>query len=1050
MRDPKTPRRPRGRRLASVILIVLIAVGLLLAALYLNRRAAARVALVGWLERQGIEAEVEVDRIELDGFVGRIRIGDPRNPDFVVERAEVDYAVALPWAPGGLGLAPSRIRLIRPVLKATWTQGRLSLGSLDPLIEDFTRRPVGPDRGAPIVIVETGRVRLTTEYGPVQILADARTEDGRLMRLSARMPAASLKSGEVEARSLEGRLDVITTGDRVGVRMDVAAERFAAGGSGGTDARILLNGDLPYPDLKAQRADGTARLSVVLTGSELTAGGTSATQTRLGTTFDGRVSGWIETFGLEGRVDATLSARRLTGPELDVTGIDATVSGADLTVTGNSEGVTWRGQGGVRGDATSGRIGGLQGRGLTVSSTDLTLGGRGSAFEVGGPVRALADRMAMDDLALRGVSADLLLDGVQDGALNISVSGSARAQGGSWPLFGPVAGDDIPELAAMKTALGDFAVNLPAFRLTTGGQGTRLTLQAPARITPRNGGALTLTAAAAPLFEAEPGQAGGGAVNVTATRGAGLPEATFAIPAWRLTPGGFSATLDGRAALDFGLGRGIVLSTRGELASDRGRLTYVARECIPLTVERLELDENDITEVAGSFCPPLGPMVTVADGRWQARGTLKDISAEAPFLALRFSEAQGTLVVDGGPAGLTLDARIATAQVEDATQPRRFNTATASGGARLDGERWSGAFDLAIGPHALGTLTLAHDGATGVGGIVIASRDLTFVEGGLQPETLTPLVADFVQSPVTGTARFDGRIDWAGTEGTSSGVLTVPDLNFTSPAGGVTGLSGRIVFDSLTPLVTAADQSVRIARLEAIAPLTDLDLTFSLDKAAINVAGGELNVGGGTLRVEPFAVPLDPSQSWSGVVTLDRVQLGELIAGSGFGDKVTLDAVVSGRVPFSVDPAAGPRVSGGRLYAVQPGRLEIKREVLSGLEAGGGGEAVPPGVVEDLAYQAMENLSFDTLTADVDSQDGGRLGVRFHILGRHDPPQNQELRLTWLELIRRDFLNRNLPLPSGTGIDLTLDTTLNLDQLISDMIALNRARNGDATTVSPD
>ena len=271
----------------------------------------------------------------------------------------------------------------------------------------------------------------------------------------------------------------------------------------------------------------------------------------------------------------------------------------------------------------------------------------------------------------------------------------------------------------------------------------------------------------------------------------------------------------------------------------------------------------------------------------------------------------------------------------------------------------------------------------------------------------------------------------------------MPDLNFTSPAGGVTGLSGRIVFDSLTPLVTAADQSVKIARLDAIAPLTDLDLTFSLDKAAINVAGGELNVGGGTLRVEPFAIPLDPAQSWSGVVTLDRVQLGELIAGSGFGDKVTLDAVVSGRVPFSVDPAVGPRVSGGRLYAVQPGRLEIKREVLSGLEAGGGGEAVPPGVVEDLAYQAMENLSFDTLTADVDSQDGGRLGVRFHILGRHDPPQMQELRLTWLELIRRDFLNRNLPLPSGTGIDLTLDTTLNLDQLIADIAAYNRARNGE-------
>jgi len=685
----------------------------------------------------------------------------------------------------------------------------------------------------------------------------------------------------------------------------------------------------------------------------------------------------------------------------------------------------------------------LQGRGLAVASSGLTMGGRDGAFEAAGPVRVTATEMAMDDLSLTGVSADLALDVVQDGALAVTVTGRAGSRGGAWPLFGPAGPDDIPELAAMKEALGRFSLDVPAFRLTTGSQGTRLTLERPGRIVPGNGGVLTLTAANAPLFHAEPGESGGGAVNVTATRGQGLPEATFAIPAWHLTAGGFTATLDGRAALDFGLGRGIVLRTRGALASEGGRLTYVARDCIPLSVERLELEENDITGIAGSFCPPTGPMVTVADGRWRARGTLRDVSADAPFLALRFTAAQGSLVVDGTPTGLSLDARIETAQVEDATRPRRFNTATASGRARLDGERWSGAFDLGMGQYPLGSLTLAHDGATGVGGIVITSRDLSFAEGGLQPQTLSPLVADIVQSPAVGTARFDGRIDWAGTEGTSSGVLTMPGLDFTSPAGAVTGLSGRIVFDSLTPLVTAPDQTVSIARLEAVAPLTDLDLTFSLDKAAINVAGGSLSIGSGTLRVEPFAVPLDPAQPWGGVITLDRVQLGELIAGAGFGDKVTLDAVVSGRVPFSVDPALGPRVSGGQLYAVQPGRLEIHREVLSGLEAGGGGEAVPPGVVEDLAYQAMENLSFDTLTADVDSLDEGRLGVRFHILGRHDPPVRQELRLTWLELIRRDFLNRNLPLPSGTGIDLTLDTTLNLDQLIADIAAYNRARNGE-------
>ena len=66
----------------------------------------------------------------------------------------------------------------------------------------------------------------------------------------------------------------------------------------------------------------------------------------------------------------------------------------------------------------------------------------------------------------------------------------------------------------------------------------------------------------------------------------------------------------------------------------------------------------------------------------------------------------------------------------------------------------------------------------------------------------------------------------------------------------------------------------------------------------------------------------------------------------------------------------------------------------------------------------------------------------FHIKGRHDPPQKQEIRLTLAQLIRRDFLKETLPLPSGTAIDLTLDTTLNANQLVNDLLDLNRARNG--------
>lgn len=1042
----RPPRRRGGiaRRVLFGAGVVLCVLAVLVGLLYLNRRAATRQILVGWLERQGIPADMEIERVELDGIVARVRIGDPRNPDAVVERVEVDYAIGAPWSKAGLGVTPSRIRLVRPVLRASFRDGAFSLGRLDPLVERFTSRPPRPDVRGPLVLVEQGRVRLDTEYGPVNVLGDARIDDGKLIRLSARMPSADLKSGDIEARALAGAVAVTTTGDRMTVRVTATADRATLPGVSGSGTRLTVTGDLPYPDLEHRRGDGRARLDIGLIAARLDAGDLAARDAVADVGFDGRTAGWLEAFRIEGAADADVRAARLDGPGLNATAAALRWTDARARFARDDEGFGWRIDGPARASAARLAGAGLDGSSVALTSPGLTAGGRGAAFEVTGPLGLAADRLGWGDLSLRGARGAADLELVADTGLRVKVSGGLRAAHGAWPLFGPPGRDDGADLAEMKRALGDFAVDLPAFSFVSGGGGARVTLERPATLRPANGGVLTIRPAGGPIFAAAPGQRGGGALTLTATRGRGLPEAAFAVPAWRLTPDGFTADLDGRAALDFELARGIALDTRGRLTSSGGRVTYVAAECTPLTVERLELGENDVVDLSGRACPIDRPLVDIAGGRWRADGALAGVDASAPFLALRFRDARGRFAVTGGPAGLGLETSIERATVEDATTPLRFNPLQASGSARLADEDWTGAFDLSRDGVALGRLDLAHDGSTGAGGLTIDAPSIVFAEGGLQPADLSPLAGDFVGSPATGSVAFEGRVDWlAEAEGSSSGRLTIPGLDFVSPAGPVKGLKGTIDFTSLAPLVTAPGQRLTAEVLESVAPLTDVELTFGLDKAGVTVEGGDLTVAGGLVRIEPFVLPLDRSQPFGGVIVLENVQLGEVIAGSGFGDKVRLDAVVSGRLPFTSDPQAGIRISGGTLAAVQPGRLSIQREALSGLEAGGGGEAVPPSTVEDLAYQAMENLSFDILSAEVNSLDEGRIGVLFRIRGRHDPPQHQELRISIAEFISREFLNRQLPLPSGTGIDLTLDTTLNLNQLIGDLLELNRARNGD-------
>lgn len=1040
------PRRGRGLRTLGIVLGILL---VLVAMLYLNRRAAARQVLVGWLEEQGIDADLQIERVELDGVVARLRIGDPANPDVTVERVEVDYAIGAPWSKGGFGVTPSRIRLVRPAVRVSIRDGKLTFGSLDPMVERFKGRPPRPDSRGPLVIIERARVRLDTDYGPTDIFGDLRIDNNTLMRLTARMPASTLRSGDIAARGLAATVDLTTTSGRIALRAAAVAEGAKAPGLGGEAVRLNLVADLPYPDLAVRRGDGRAELQMNATASGLNFKGASLRGVNASFGFQGQISGWIESFRLAGAADVDARVSRITGDRLSAASMRLRLTGTDALLTGDDRGLVWRAHGGA--DATADRVSGagLDGERLRLNSRRLTLAGRGRVLEVRGPAALTARRLAWGGLTLADVRGAAELDLVSDAGLRISADGALRVAQGSWPLFGPAGLDDLPELAGIKRALSAFAVDVPAFAVSAGAAGARVELKRPAVLRPFNGGVLTLQPAAAPIFATSQGRAGGGALSLVATPGQGLPEAAFTISAWRLTPNGFTARLDGRAALDFGLARGIVLYTEGDLTSASGRLTYELAGCRAMTVERLELDDSDVTNIAGEICPGSRPLVSISGGGWRADGAMRGLDASAPFLALDFRGVQGGFTAVGGagvPGGLGLEARVARATVEDATTPLRFRPVSASGSARLAGRDWSGVFDLSRGPYVLGALTLAHDGSTGAGGLTIDAPDIVFSEGGLQPVDLSPM-AEFVGSPATGSVAFQGRIDWlARSEGASSGRLTIPGLDFVSPAGPIKGLRGAVEFINLAPLTAAPGQRLTADLLESVAPLTDLEVTFGLDKAAMTIEAGDLTAAGGAIRVEPFAVPLDPNQPITGVIVLENVELGQIIAGSGFGDKVNLDAVVSGRLPFTSDRVNGVRIAGGSLAAIRPGRLAIAREALSEIEAGGGGEAVPPNTVQDLAYQAMENLSFDTLSAEVNSLDAGRIGVLFHIRGRHDPPRRQELRLTIAEFISREFLNRPLLLPSDTGIDLTLDTTLNVNQLLSDMLAHSRTRDGRPST----
>jgi hypothetical protein len=1059
---PTSPRRkPSRRRLATraglITLAIVIGGAVILAGgAWLLRRDVAREAATGWLEDRGIESEIEIERLELDRLVGRLRVGPATNPDLVIERIEVDYALTGPWAGAGLGARPSRVRLVGPVLQARWKEGELDFGALEPLIEEFSRRPPRPDERGPRVLVERGALDLSTPYGRLRAVGGAVVDDGELLTLDARVPAARLAGESFDLALSDTTFSVRKTGDRLGVSARGGVTRLDVAGLEAAGATATLTAELPYPDLKARRGGGRVVTDLTVRADRLLAGAVDAREADLSVGFEGAGRGWPGDLALTGAASVRGRAAGLTASGVDLRAAVFDGRAETLNLAAGEAGVAWRAAGDARLTAATARQGGLAVAAprLRMTQADFASGSGGAAsgtFRLAvAAERATQDRLVLGDLAADFLGA-ALFGGEPSG---VQLRGSLRAGRGGWSALGRPTANDVPELAAMKRAFGDFALSAPAIEI---GLGDRMlvALDRPLVLSPRSGGAIIVSERGeTPLFDA-----GAGAFDL-ALRGGGLPDAAVQVTRYRAGAGRggfrFEADTTLSAVLDFAPAENVTFGGSGALAIGRGGTTFAPRGCVSAAVEKLEFGQNDVEALSVSLCPSTGPLLTIADGGWTVRGRAREGRATAPFLGMRVAEAEGVLTVRGGARPPSLDFRIDGARVADTSEAIRFHPLIAAGQASLENEVWRA--ELGMRPperaETVATVALRHDGRTGVGGTDLRADALTFAEGGLQPAMLTPL-AGLLGEPVTGAIDFAGRFDWTAEGGTSGGRLTVRGLDFVSPLGPLKNLQGTVALTSLAPLISAPAQRLTAASVQSFAALDTADLRFQLVDQVVKVEGGTIGANGGVVTLEPFDIALEPGKTWDGAVRLSGVGLAPIVEASAFRDRVDLEARVSGRLPFVVTPD-GVRFVDGRLAADAPGRLSIDRAALTGIEADGGGEAAEVvaqagGGVQDLAYQALEHLSFDLMDAQVNSLPGGRLGVLFRIKGRHDPPNPEELRLTWTDLIRRRFLDpeRRLPLPAGTEVDLTLDATLNLDQLLADWKSVNEVRSGRSEPVQP-
>lgn len=1031
-----------GLEAVSLSMLAFIATGLVV---WSGRREISRELAESWLRDHGIEAAVEIDDLDATGFSGRVRLGSRDNPVFAADRLEVAYDLAAPWTGERFGVQTKAVRLVRPrILASVDEKGRVRFGALQPLIDEVLKAPKKPNVPGPAILVEDARLDLSTPGGRVRVTGDASLDDGQLLRLDGRLAPLRYAVPDLALTAKGATVTARKRGDRLTVEVSLAIDSLEARDADLAGAVAKLSADLPYPDLAAMRANGPLEARLALTAGNGRVAETQGRDLAADLSLAGRFDGGLDAFAFLGRSRGVVRGDRLSAPTLEARSASLSLDAPRITIGRQAGRTTVRGAMQSSLVADQALAGGTALRGLKASAGSANLGVAldSQGLAVSGPlaIDATAQRLANGGVALS--DARLEARGKIDhgpGGLTLALNGSARGRSG-------ISAPDAERLAALipnpaygkplSRALRTFELAAPSLGLDIKGGRTRATLAQGATLSAPNGVKVAIAAPKGLLLDAGP-EGARGALQVSLT-GGGLPTVKALAPQWRMAGGVLTSPLS-LAVENFDLPpiQGVTGQVDGQARLAGGRFTLTASKCSPLTAKAYALGDNPVTDVKAKLCPAKAPLVLAGAGGWSANLMFEDGEGALAVAQAKLQGIKGEASFGGTGGFDRASVRVEQAAATDAAPERRFNPILAKGQLALTGGVWGGTFQAATPTGApLGEIRLRHVVATGRGQADIDASKLVFAKDGLQPGDLSPM-ASFARE-AKGPASFTGVFAWDGQGATSRGRLVVNRIDFTSPVGFVATLDGAVDFDSLAPLTTRPGQSLKVVRIDSLVPLTAVESVFQLGADALHISKATFEAAKGRISIEPTDVPLAADKTIRGVIVVEHLDLGELIAASSLAEKVKVQAVVDGRLPFTFGPE-GLRFQQGKISAIQPGRLEISRAALSNVAASPndapGAPPAPPAqvnAIQDFAYQAMENLAFDQLEAGVNSTDKGRLGILFHIKGQHDPKVPEKAKVGLIDLIRGRAFDKRIALPAKTPVDLTLDTSLNFDELLAD------------------
>lgn len=965
-----TPRQRERRygRLAKALAILALVVALAFGILWTQRERIADNVIGRELKNRGIPATYRIERIGARRQVlADVVVGDPSRPDLTVKRAEVELVYRLGFP--GIG----RITLVEPRLFGSYRGGKLSFGSLDPLLFTGSKKPFALPKLD--VKIADGRALLETDYGHLGIKTDGegRLNDGFAGIVAVAAPNLAGFGCTAQRASYYGTIRIaaekphlvgpLRTGplvcpaqsvslDNAAMQIDTMLDKDFAGADGRAK---LIAGRLALAGYRAGAADADARFTY--RGGDLTL------------KLDGGLAGVATPQAGFGRLatNGTLRARKMFSR------------------------IEYRGE--------------IEGNGVRL--------GTGLEASLG---RAQASTSGTMLAPLLGQLRTALLREAKGGRLLAEVD--ARKSGAATTLT-------IPQ-ASLSGGSGATLVALSRFSLSSGGAGV-----------PKLAGNFSTGGPALPRIAGRMERADGRAVFRVAMADYRAGSSALALPQLVVAQAsdgslGFVGEVRASGALPGGLAQNLIVPLDGSLGGDGTFALF--RRCTSIAFDRLAFASLTLERRGLTLCPQLGrPIVRYAGGTLSiAAGTPSlDLAGRLGETPIRLASGPvgfaypGTLSaaqvdVTLGPAATASRFRISNlsakvgkdiagsfngAEVRLAATPLDITEATgrwryAANRLAIDGASLK-VSDRADPPRfaplvardakltlldnridALATLrqpatdrevaqvTIRHDLAKARGHADLAVNGLVFDER-LQPADISSLALGTIANAkgmVTGT----GVIDWTADGVTSSGRFSTDKFDFAAAFGPVQGLSGTVVFTDLINLVTAPDQEVRIAALNPGIEVTEGVLRFELNGTRLLVKSASWPFLGGRLSLAPTTLNLGVSEPRKYTLVIDGLDAARFVERMGLGN-LQATGTFDGELPLVFSAASpGEQVAAavGTVLGMgtEQGVQAAQSTPGSGRIVGGMLKSRPPGgnvsYIGELTYRdlsTMANFAFQTL-----------------------------------------------------------------------------------------